>query len=431
MKTTVTKLIALLAASLLLTACAPAEPTETTTEPTTQATTQATTAPTTEATTAPTEPQAPKMNATGIFQELLQAGNCFTMELCQADGTVYGPLQFYTVPTNLKLLNPGGITETEAPDESSYQQWLRFRSADGSVSLTVYHGTPDIFCYEENGEITYYQAAEEAFDFLRSTFDPMEKAIRGRIAFSSDSTGEALLKAYAETAFPDFLAQLAPGSMYRYTDYAVLSATVEEESDTALVGTFTYVAKPERFSMILTDDMLVQDGDYKGWYQFEVPVALELRQDGLWHEITSNEYHSVYTNDIPAPPAATPDADAAAYLAALPETLSALQTSSEKEDLEALAQAFLDTLRAVAKTGAADFDWTVLLTPTALEKAEIKVIINGANANPASVRQQFQGQMLWTDDSTACLYHYEMQVFFLQQDGKWFIDAIIMPFLLG
>lgn len=431
MKSTVTKLVALLAALLLLTACAPAEPTETTTEPTTQATTQATTAVTTQPTTAPTEPQAPKMNAAGIFQELLQAGNCFTMELCQADGTVYGPLQFYTVPTNLKLLNPGGVTEIEAPELSSYAQWLVFHSADGSVSLNVYHGTPDIFCYEENGEITYYQAAEEAFDFLRSTFDPMEKAIRGRIAFSSDSTGEALLKTYAETAFPDFLAQLAPGSMYRYTDYAVLSATVEEESNAALVGTITYAAKPERFSMLLTDDMLVQDGDYKGWYQFEVPVALELRQDGLWHEITSNEYHSVYTNDIPAPPAATPDTDAAAYLAALPETLSALQTSSEKEDLEALAQAFLDTLRAVAKTGAADFDWTVLLTPTALEKAEVKVIINGANANPASVRQQFQGQMLWTDDSTACLYHYEMQVFFLQQDGKWFIDSVIMPFFLG
>ena len=33
MKSTVTKLAALLAASLLLTACAPAEPTETTTDP--------------------------------------------------------------------------------------------------------------------------------------------------------------------------------------------------------------------------------------------------------------------------------------------------------------------------------------------------------------------------------------------------------------
>ena len=56
MKSTVTKLVALLTASWLLTACAPAEPTETTTEPTTQATTQATTAPTTEATTASTQP---------------------------------------------------------------------------------------------------------------------------------------------------------------------------------------------------------------------------------------------------------------------------------------------------------------------------------------------------------------------------------------
>lgn len=56
MKSTVTKLVALLAALLLLTACAPVESTETTTEPTTQATTQATTAPTTEATTASTQP---------------------------------------------------------------------------------------------------------------------------------------------------------------------------------------------------------------------------------------------------------------------------------------------------------------------------------------------------------------------------------------
>ena len=37
MKSTVTELVALLAASLLLTACAPVEPTETTTEPSTSA----------------------------------------------------------------------------------------------------------------------------------------------------------------------------------------------------------------------------------------------------------------------------------------------------------------------------------------------------------------------------------------------------------
>lgn len=350
------------------------------------------------------------------------------MELCTADGTVCGPLQMYAVPTNLKLLNPDGVTQIEAPDLSAYDQWLIFRSGDDSIRLTVYHGAPDILCYEENGDTTYYQAAEEAFDFLRSTFDPLERATLGRIVFSSDSTGEALLKAWAETAYPAFLEQLAPESMYRYTDYAVLSVTVEETADTALTGKFTYVAKPERIApAIHTDEMIVQSGDYKGWYQFEVSVALELRQDGQWHEITPLEYNYAYKTSLQAP--AAPDAEAAAYLAALPETLAALQTSSEAADLEALAEVFVNTYRAAALAGSTDFDWTVLLTESALEKAEVKAILNSVNTAVKFTATPFKAQMIQIAEDTAYVYHYETQVFFVKEDGKWLIDSVIMPFL--
>lgn len=428
MKTTATKIAALLAAALLLTACAPVAPVETTTATTTEAATAPTTVP---ATTAPTEttaaPVKSTMNAAFVFQRLFAVNSCMSMELCSADGTVYGPLQLYVVPTNLKFLNPDGVTQIEAPELSSYAQWLIFRSGDDSIRLTVYHGAPDILCYEENGEITYYQAAEEAFDFFRSTFDPLEKATLGRIAFSSDSTGEALLKAYAETAYPASLAQLAPESMYRYTDYEVLSVTVEEAADTALTGTFTYVAKPERVSMLLADDMIVQSGDYKGWYQFEVPVALELRQDGQWHEIAPREYNYAYETSLQAP--AAPDAEAAAYLAALPEKLAALQTSSEPADLEALAEVFVNTYRAVALAGSTDFDWTVLLTESALEKAEVKAILNSVNTSVKFTVTPFQAHMIQIAEDTAYVYHYETQVFFVKEDGKWLIDSVIMPYL--
>lgn len=422
---TIIKITILLAAALLLTACTPVHPAETTTAPTTVSTTAPTTVP---ATTPPTEPEAPKMNATGIFQELLGAGGCFAAELCTKDGTAYGPLQLYAVPTNLKFLNPDGLTQIEAPELSSYPQWLVFRSGDDSTRLTVYHGAPDILLYEKNGDTTYYQAGEEAFDFFRSTFDNLEKATLGRIAFTSDSTGEALLKAYAETAYPAFLAQLAPESMYRYADYEVLSVTVEEAADGILTGKFSYAAKPERIAPIIhTDDMIIQSGDYKGWYQFEVPVALELRQDSQWHEIAPREYDYAYKT-APQLPAA-PDAEAAAYLASLPEKLAALQTSSEAADLAALAETFVNTYRAAALAGSTDFDWTVLLTESALEKAEVKAILNSVNTAVKFTITPLQAQMIQISEDTAYVYHYETQVFFVKKEGKWLIDSVIKPYL--
>jgi len=92
MKTTAAKIAALLTVSLLLTACAPAEPTETTTEPTTQATTAPTTAattqpttapttaPTTEATTAPTEPTQPPYESTFTQEDIDTFTKLFSQE---------------------------------------------------------------------------------------------------------------------------------------------------------------------------------------------------------------------------------------------------------------------------------------------------------------------------------------------------------------
>ena len=216
--------------------------------------------------------------------------------------------------------------------------------------------------------------------------------------------------------------------MYRYADYEVLSVTVEEAADGILTGKFTYAAKPERIAPIIhTDDMIIQSGDYKGWYQFEVPVALELRQDSQWHEIAPREYDYAYKT-APQPPAA-PDAEAAAYLASLPEKLAALQTSSEAADLAALAETFVNTYRAAALAGSTDFDWTVLLTESALEKAEVKAILNSVNTAVKFTITPLQAQMIQISEDTAYVYHYETLVFFVKKEGKWLIDSVIKPYL--
>ena len=185
MKSTVAKIIALLTASLLLTACAPAEPTETTTEPTTQATTQATTAATTQPTTAPTEPTLPKQNISGTyltsnltsfvyteaFLSVLETspdrGGALGKYLADKDLTVGALYEFWEDTEELKLITADPVknfvqtrehyfivfeaapTEIIQKERKSGTETLLYSSQQGDITDLGYYG------YEDDGELLF------------------------------------------------------------------------------------------------------------------------------------------------------------------------------------------------------------------------------------------------------------------------------------
>ena len=174
MKSTVAKLTALLAAFLLLTACAPAEPTETTTEPTTQATTQATTAattqpttapttaPTTEATTAPTEPE-----STGnfTFDDIAYFQRMFTQPLFDQQFNS-APINYYNRVLCCKFSNPEQIN----------LEYLFYESDDPQFSDS------EMALLKENPKIEF------ALSVSRTSRETMDKVLRGLFGITLEET---------------------------------------------------------------------------------------------------------------------------------------------------------------------------------------------------------------------------------------------------
>jgi len=427
-------LVAVIALCLLLTSCMqqPVETQPPETQPTAAPTTEPTTQPTTEPATVPTEPKL-TMNAGTVFQNIFAVNRVMKMELCFADGTVVGPYTAFGLSTNLKLTMPNSVSEIEAPDLSSCTEWLVFSSGDGSIRLTVYKGAPDILCYEKDGETVYYQAGAGEAQYLRGIFDSNEKYARGGAVFAASGSAEQVLKSFAETAYPEYRNAMAPGSIYRFTDYEVLEVSLEDAKDSALLGKITYAAKPERFSPFVMG-IPMEDEAYAGWSRFEETVALERGQDGNWYEIPANEYRVLYHNEYaPYDPAAvTVDEDAVKYLAELPAQLEIQQAAGDEAVLLELAKTFLNTTGAVTRAAATDFDWTLLCTQEALERvgmqAMLKYYVQRENASGYAAGE-LPADVVCMDAETALVAHYQVQISFVKIDGKWMIRDVAMPFV--
>ena len=432
MKTTQFRiLVAVIALCLLLTACMQ-PPVETQPPGTQPTTTEPTTEPTIESTTAPTEPKL-TMNAGTVFQNIFAVNRVMKMELCFADGSVVGPYTAFGLSTNLKLTMPNSVSEIEAPDLSSCTEWLVFSSGDGSIRLTVYKGPPDILCYEKGGETVYYQAGEGEEQYLRGVFDSNEKYAKGSAVFSATGSAEQVLKVFAETAYPEYRNAMASGSIYRFTDYEVLEASLVDAKGSALLGKITYAAKAERFSPFVMG-MPMEDEAHAGWSRFEETVALEQGQDGNWYEIPANEYAVLYLNEYaPYDPAAvTVDENAVKYLADLPDLLETQQAAGNEAELLELAKTFLNTTGAVTGAAAADFDWTLLCTQEALERvgmqAMLRYYVQRENASGYAAGE-LPADVVCMDAETALVAHYQIQIAFVKVDGKWLINNVTLPFV--
>lgn len=428
----------LLTGALLLTACAPKapDPTPTETDPPTQAATQP---PTTQpAMTAPNL----RLNPGQVMNEFFDAGNAIVMTLCFADGSSYGPYSLLSMDTNL-LGVWNGLTEVQEPDVSASGEWLVLESVDGAIRLTVYQGDTDIVLYEKYGERCYYQGVGKERS-LRMIFDTAENAAAGRIAFSSGTSGEDLLKEYATTAYPQHLEKRAPGSAYQFSDYAALDWNIASTHGNALSGTISFAAIPSRGFSPMADwlEMAEGTGEYEGWTIFTKEVALEKQDDGLWYEISRRDYGVAYLCDYDLKDSAQVDTndpmvqEALTYLAQAEEMFTQCQEAKDPAtSIRELSELFLRCTTAAAVSGNTDFDWTILCTEDALSRTGMRSLlkwqVNALFADGflhGNLDEDIAFQQIRIEDGRAMAILREIQIYFIQEDGLWRICDVLEPF---
>lgn len=383
-------------------------------------------------TTAPAVPI--EMDAASVFRTMFAVSDCIAMELHFADGTAYGPYFSYSLPRELKL-EADKLTEIPAVDLSGYTEWLTVGAKDGSVRLTVYRGSPDVLCYQEGGAYQYYQAPENTEQTLREVFDRAQKQTRGRISFFSGRSGKAILDAYAETALPSYLYEMAPGSMYRIKDYEARSVKLDGKTGKVLLGTVTFAVKPDRPDIGQVPELGTFKKAEDGWCLYEKQIFIEHQEDGKWHEISAGDHHAVNTAQYPPydPAKVEPRPAATEFLEALPQELPALQKASDEATLVELAETFLQTTTAVPLSGSTDFDWKQFFTEGALRNTGVRALLK-TMVDCEGATGYFKGYLsgeLKVDTvvlgkDSAKTANDQIQLYFTKTGGKWLISDISM-----
>lgn len=374
------------------------------------------------------------MDADSVFRTMFKVEDRISIELHFADGTSYGPYFSYSLPQELKL-EADTLTEIAAPDLSGCTEWLTIGAADGSVRLSAYRSTPDILCYQEGSAVRYYQAPGNTEYNLRKAFDRVQLESHGRVSFYSGKSGRAILQTYAETAFPSFLHEMAPGSMYHIGDYQFRSVSLKGKTGKVIFGDITYAIRQDREepqnAPIFGTFKQISDG----WQVYEKHLYMEHQADGKWHEITQADYNAVYTEEYPPfdPTQTEPNPAALAFLEQLPEELNTLQKAADEASLIELAETFLQTTTAVPLSGSTEFDWKQFFTEGALQNTGVRALLK-TFVNREGAKGYFKGYLsgkLAVDtvvlkDDTAQTANGRIRIWFTKTGGKWLISDVSM-----
>lgn len=369
-----------------------------------------------------------------VFKELFAPEERIAMTLTWSDGSVYGPYCSYRLPKELSLKGLQ-LTDMEALELGTDRAQLAFNAGDGSEGLTVYGGSPEILAYRQGKATRYYEAPEGTFQALRQVFDRLQQLSFGNIGFFTGRSGKAVIQAYAETALPNRLYEMAPGSGLRIRDYQVRDVELTGKSGKVLQGLIQYALKPEQEEMV---QLPVLGGFLKeedGWLLYEKEVYIEHQADGQWHEISGAAYNTLHGEEFAPfdPAAAEPDLAAQIYLGALPEKLEELQKPRNEAELIRLAETFLQTSTAVTLARQTDFDWKPFFGDKAMQnigvRAFFKIFVDREGAEgffSGKLRGKLDADIAELEEETALVAGEGVQFRFVKSGMRWLISDIAL-----
>ena len=369
-----------------------------------------------------------------VFKELFAPEERIAMTLTWSDGSVYGPYYTYRLPEELTLKGLQ-LTDTEMPELGTDRAQLAFSAGDGSLGLTVYGGSPELLAYRQGKAVRYYEAPEGTFQALRQVFDRLQRLSLGNIAFFTGRSGKAVIQVYAETALPNRLYELAPGSGLRILDYQVRDVDLTGKDGKVLQGLIRFALKPEQEEMgqLPILGRLLKEED--GWLLYEKALYIEHQADGQWHEISGTAYETLQGEEIPPfdPAAAEPDLAAQIYLGALPEKLEELQQLRSEADAIRLAEAFLQTSTAVTLARKTDFDWKPFFEDKAMQntgvRAFFKMFVNREGAEgffSGRLRGKLDADIAELGEETSLVAGEGVQLRFVKSGMRWLISDIAL-----
>lgn len=219
------------------------------------------------------------------LERIYDGRNAVEMALHTADGSVYGPYTAFELPEDIHL--EGYLLEKE-PNLNGYDTWLTVESESTRASLTVYYGFRDLFCFTYNGERYYYRdSGSNPEETLQREFYIMEFLDKRSAEFASElHTADAVLRKYANTVYPQLQEALSPDSVFRLDQYDLMDYSLLESTDTTIVGTITYTAKPANENSTAAQHGEPLEGkEYEGMLLFTETVTLEKAEDGHWHRV--------------------------------------------------------------------------------------------------------------------------------------------------
>lgn len=228
------------------------------------------------------KPTEPAQNLNTVLSVLDDTIGGFSLSVHTKDGDLFGPYDLNALP---EFENAQGHRVDDPVGLGRYDHWMTVISKDGNVRLTVYVGDEDIFCLERNGQQEYYMDDQGLITRpLRHCFDRLEYTA-SEIRVQPPFPGAAVaLREFASVAYPEYRQKLAPGSIYGFQDYDLLSYDVTESTDATLTGTIVYAALPDAAdSLILELGEPLEDDGYEGYMLITETVQLELREDGFWY----------------------------------------------------------------------------------------------------------------------------------------------------
>ena len=376
------------------------------------------------------------------IQSVFQIDGQMHISLSYISGSVHGPYHIYAMGSNYQTFGGSVLTPLAgAPDVSSANSWLTITSADQSVQLRLYRTEPCVIQYETQNQEWFFEAdahgSENLEYLLLHEYAPIERYALGRICFDFAGEGEDVIKHFGETVYPAWMQEQA---IPIADSYDFLECEVKDVKSNCVLGIVSYAIKPnsahERFAMQYGE--LQKSGTYENWYLVHETVVLEQQSNGQWTRVNENDYYAANTSYEAYDPTAVKDTGnrAAAFLNDLPSLLKDAQNHSDPEKrLISVSELFLKATTAVPLSGSLDFDWSVFLTADAPEHIGIRSLfselIQRKDASGyflGELDSNFTPNLIHIQGEQAIVAHYQIQLYFVNENGHWKLDDVVRPF---